>query len=287
MKNYNSSISNETDSFISQYRCITASESWRNYFKEVFSYRELFYFLVWRDLLVRYKQTALGISWALIRPFLIMIIFTGLFQKVAHFSSGNNPYFLFVLVSLVPWQFFCDSVLFGTSSLLVNEQLISKIYFPRILIPASYVFSSCLDCLITFFCFFVLLGIFSEIPIWYKCCFSILFFAWTIIFSLGITSFLAALIVRYRDVRYVVPFLMQMGLYISPIGFRSSYIPNSIRWIYFLNPMAGIIDGLRWCFLDDILPIEGIAISLLVTIFICIISGVYFRNVEKIVADII
>jgi lipopolysaccharide transport system permease protein len=224
---------------------IEAGRTELHYWKDLWRYRELFYFLAWRDILVRYKQTAIGIAWALIRPLSTMVIFTVIFGKLAKLPSEGVPYPIMVFAAMLPWQFFANSLSETSSSLIGNANLISKVYFPRLIIPASSVITSFVDFLISGLILVGLMLWYQFIPSWRV--FTLPFFiAIAFAASMGVGLWLTALNVKYRDFRYVVPFIIQFGLYISPVGFSSSIVPDNWRLLYSLNPMVGVIDGFRW-----------------------------------------
>jgi lipopolysaccharide transport system permease protein len=268
---------------------IEAGRTERHYWRDLWRYRELFYFLAWRDILVRYKQTVLGIAWAVIRPFLATVVFTVVFSRIAKLSApGDVPYALFVLAAMLPWQFFSTSLSESSNSLVTNSNLISKIYFPRLIVPAGAVITSFVDFLIT-------LGLMAVFMLWYKfvpdwrilACplFIILGFG----ASFGAGLWLCALNVEYRDFRYIIPFIVQFGLYISPVGFASP--PPTAKWhlLYSLNPMVGVIDGFRWSLLRGESSLDWSASLLSVTVVIVLMaSGIwYFRKMERTFADVI
>lgn len=260
----------------------------RDYWKDLWRYRELFYILSWRDLKVRYKQTIIGVVWSVIRPLLTMIIFTFVFSQVVKQQSAV-PYALLVFAGLLPWQFFAAGLSEASNSLIGNERLISKVYFPRMIIPASSVITSLVD-------FFISLGLMVLLMIWFKTTPS-----WQVIFlpafilmafiaSFGAGLWLTALNVKFRDFKHVVPFIVQIGLYISPVGFTSdAFIPEKYQLLYHVNPMAGVIDGFRWCIFGDRVTIhwEGVLISLAVTLFLLFIGIRTFRRMERSFADLV
>ena len=268
---------------------IEAGRGEKNYWRDLWRYRELFYFLAWRDILVRYKQTAIGIAWALVRPFLTMLVFTFIFSKVAKLPApGSVPYALLVFAAMLPWQFFSTALGEASNSLIGNANLISKVYFPRLIVPASSVITSFVDFLIT-------LGLMAGMMVWYgflpdwRLLTLPLFMALAFGSAFGAGLWLCALNVRYRDFRYIVPFIVQFGLYLSPVGFSSNIVPQGLRPIYALNPMVGVIDGFRWALLRGQSPLEAYALiaSILVTSVLCLSGIWYFRRTEKTFADII
>jgi lipopolysaccharide transport system permease protein len=257
-------------------------------FRELWNYRELFWFIAWRDILLRYKQTVIGITWALIRPIVTMIIMTIIFGQIAKLPSDGIPYPLLTFTALLPWQFFANSLTESSNSLVANANMISKIYFPRIIIPASTIISGMVDFVLSFVVLLLLMVYYGINPTIHFL-FLPLFLLLTIFTSFGIGLWLSAMNVRYRDVRHIVPFLVQFGLYISPVGFTSSLIPLEWKFIYSLNPMVGVIDGFRWSLLGgkSFLYLPGLVISI-VTVLIILISGlIYFRKMERTFADIV
>jgi lipopolysaccharide transport system permease protein len=268
---------------------IEAGRGEKNYWRDLWRYRELFYFLAWRDILVRYKQTAIGIAWALVRPFLTMLVFTFIFSRVAKLPApGSVPYALLVFAAMLPWQFFSTALSEASNSLIGNSNLISKVYFPRLIVPAGSVITSFVDFLIT-------LGLMAGMMVWYgflpdwRLLTLPLFMALAFGSAFGAGLWLCALNVRYRDFRYIVPFIVQFGLYLSPVGFSSNIVPEGMRLIYALNPMVGVIDGFRWALLRGQSPLAGYALiaSILVTSVLCLSGIWYFRRTEKTFADII
>lgn len=267
---------------------IEAGRTERQYWQDLWRYRELFYFLSWRDILVRYKQTAIGIVWALIRPLLTMIVFTIVFSNLAKLPSGGVPYPILVFAAMLPWQFFANALSECSNSLIINSNLIAKVYFPRLIIPISAVIVSFVDFLISGMILLGLMVIYNFVPSWRIVTlplFTLLAFA----AAMGVGLWLAALNVQYRDFRYIVPFIVQFGLYISPVGFSSSIVPEQWRLLYSLNPMVGVIDGFRWAILGSSTSIywAGFLLSIaLVTLILA--SGIwYFRRMERTFADVI
>ena len=265
----------------------------RNYWKDLWRYRELFYILSWRDLKVRYKQTIIGVVWSVLRPLLTMMIFTFVFGQIAKFEAPPGvKYPVLVFAGLLPWQFFAAGLTEASNSLIGNERLISKVYFPRMIIPAASVITSLVDFLISLGLMFVLLIWFSVVPS-VNLIFLPLFIIMAFFASFGVGLWLTALNVKYRDFKHVVPFIVQLGLYISPVGFlsieASKIIPEKFRLLYYLNPMAGVIDGFRWCFFGDKTPLNwsGMFISLAVIIFFLLIGIRTFRKMERSFADLI
>lgn len=260
----------------------------RQYLKDIWTYRELFLLLSWRDILVRYKQTVIGIAWSVIRPLLTMIVFTIIFGKLAKMPSDGMPYAVMVFSAMLPWQFFSNTISEGGNSLISNERLISKVYFPRIIIPTTSMIVSLIDFLISFFLLICIMLMMSFIPSWKIILIPILMIP-AAVFALGLTYFISAMNVKYRDFRYVLPFIIQFGLYISPVGFSSSVVPENWRLLFYLNPMAGIIDLFRWAISAEpiILDFSYIALSLIITLIIFVVGVSYFRKTESEFADVI
>jgi lipopolysaccharide transport system permease protein len=261
----------------------------KNYWGDLWRYRELFYILSWRDIKVRYKQTVIGAAWSVLRPLLTMIIFTIIFSKLAKLPpEGDVPYAILVYAAMLPWQFFSNALSEASNSLIGNSNLISKVYFPRMIIPTATIITSLID----FFISFVLMGFlmwwFHFLPGW-QMVFLPLFLLLAFISSMGIGLWITALNVKYRDFRYIVPFIVQFGLYISPVGFSSRIIPEKYRVFYALNPMVGIIDGFRWSMLkgETFVYWPGIGISIVVSFFFLWLGIRQFRKMEKSFADLI
>ena len=262
----------------------------KNYWKDIWRYRELFYILAWRDVKVRYKQTVIGVLWSIIRPLLTMIVFTIIFSRIAKLpTDGAAPYAMLVYAAMLPWQFFSTALTESSGSLVTNSNLISKVYFPRLIVPASAVISSFVDFLISFVILFILMFFYRYVPpVQILALPVMLAFVFLVSFSLGV--YLTALNVKYRDFRYIIPFIVQIGLYISPVGFSSSIIPEKWRIWYNLNPMVGVIDGFRWCIIGGPLTKElalSMSMSLGFTILLLFFGIRYFRKMEKTFADII
>ena len=259
-----------------------------HYWRDIWRYRELFFFLAWRDILVRYKQTAIGIAWSVLRPFLTMLVFTIVFGKLAKLPSNGVPYPIMVYTALLPWQFFANSLSESSNSLIDNANLLTKVYFPRLIVPAGSVIVSLVD-------FFISCVILCGLMVWYRfvpdmrILFLPFFFIMALIASFGTGLWLSALNVKYRDFRYVVPFLVQFGLYISPVGFSSSIVPETWRFLYFLNPLVGVIDGFRWAILGDAFPVywSGLLLSALLAVLICLGGISFFRRMERSFADVV
>jgi lipopolysaccharide transport system permease protein len=245
--------------------------------------------LAWRDILVRYKQTAVGIAWALIRPFLTMVVFSVVFGRLANLpSEGDAPYPILVFAAMLPWQFFANALMECSNSLIANANLISKVYFPRLIVPTSAVMVSFVDFLISGVILLGLMAWYNAVPSW-RILTLPLFTTIAFAAAMGAGLWLAALNVQYRDFRYVVPFLVQFGLYISPVGFSSAIVPEQWRLVYSLNPMVGVIDGFRWAIIggDVRLFWPGFWLSLLLVGVMLVTGILYFRRMERTFADVI
>ena len=261
----------------------------RNYWRDLWRYRELFQVLAWRDLSVQYKQTAIGVIWALIRPLLTMVVFTIIFGRIAQLpSDGTSPYPLMVFAGMLPWTFFSSGLAGASNSLVNNANLISKVYFPRLIVPTAAVVVAFVEFLISFAILLALFAWYHFLPSWHII-FLPFFVILTFLASIGPSLWLTALNVQYRDFRYIIPFIIQFGLYVSPVGFSSSVIPEHWRLVYSLNPMVGVIDGFRWCILggQSQLYLPGLAASTVVTIFFLWFGIRKFRKLEKSFADLI
>ena len=268
---------------------IEAGRSERNYWKDLWRYRELFYILSWRDIKVRYKQTIIGALWSIIRPLLTMIVFTFVFSNIAKLPPGTSaPYAIMVYVAMLPWQFFSTALTESSNSLISNSNLISKVYFPRLIIPTSTVITSLIDFVIAFALLPVLCLYYWYFPSW-QVIFLPFFLTLAFIASIGVGLYITSLNVKYRDFRYVVPFIVQFGLYISPVGFNSDIVPEKYRFLYSLNPVVAVIDGFRWCLLrgDQSLSPTTIIVSVITSVFFLYIGIVQFRKTEKSFADFI
>ena len=267
---------------------IEAGRSERHYWRDLWRYRELFFFLAWRDILVRYKQTVIGILWALGRPLLTMLVFTLVFSKLAKLPSGGVPYPILVFAALLPWQFFSSAFSGAGESLVSNAGMISKVYFPRLVIPASAVIVAFVDFLISVV---ILVGL----MIWYGFAPNLrmlslpLFIFVAFAAAMGAGLWIASLNVKYRDFRIIVPFVVQFGLYISPVGFSSNIVPEKWRLLYSLNPMVGVIDGFRWAILGGNTQLywPGFLLSISLVLVILATGIFYFRKTEKTFADVI
>jgi len=258
----------------------------KNYWRDLWLYRELFYILSWRDIKVRYKQTVIGAAWSILRPLLTMIIFTVIFGRVAKLpTEGTAPYAIMVYAAMLPWQFFANALSEASNSLVGNTNLITKIYFPRMIIPASAIIVSLVDFAISFVLMLALFVWYHFLPplqILLLPIFTVLAF----LASFGVSLYVTALNVKYRDFRFIIPFIVQFGLYVSPVGFSSSIVPAKWRLLYSLNPMVGVIDGFRWCILgEQKMYWPGFLVSCFMIFLFCFIGVRYFRKTEKTFAD--
>ena len=265
-----------------------------NYWKDLWNYRGLFYFLAWRDILVRYKQTVIGILWSILRPLITNVVFTVVFNKLGSFKADEGiPYAIMVCAAMLPWQFFSSAFSESANSLIANSNLLTKVYFPRLIVPASTVIVCLIDFLISFL---ILIGMFF----WYNFVPDIrilllpVFLLLALVTAMGTGLFIAALNVKYRDFRIIIPFIVQIGLYVSPVGYSSNEIysrdiPQILKYLYALNPMVGVIDGFRWCVMGGNTPLhipEFIA-SIGISLLFLFIGVRYFRKMEKTFADVI
>jgi lipopolysaccharide transport system permease protein len=261
----------------------------RHYWRDLWQYRELFLILAWRDVSVRYKQTAIGVAWALIRPFLTMIVFTVVFGKLAKLpSEGKAPYSLMVFAGMLPWTFFSSALADASMSLVTNANLLSKVYFPRLIIPAAAVIVAGIDFLINLAIIAAMMAWYAFYPSWHILLLPV-FLVIAFLCSLGPGLWITALNVKYRDFRYMIPFIVQLGLYISPVGFSSQVVPAEWRLVYSLNPLVGIIDGFRWCLLGDNSPLylPGLVLSLATGAFFLWLGLRQFRKMEGLFADLV
>jgi lipopolysaccharide transport system permease protein len=267
---------------------IEAGRAERHYWRDLWRYRELFYFLSWRDLLVRYKQTVVGVAWSLFKPLLTMVVLSIVFGKLGRMPSGGVPYPLLVFCGMLPWQFFANALSESGGSLVGNSGLISKIYFPRLIIPASSVITSLVDFLISAV-FMVLLMLWYHFvpPLHVLVLPALVLLAFAASFGAGL--WIGALMVEYRDFKVIVPFVVQFGLYVSPVAFSSAVVPEKWRWLYSLNPVVGVIDGFRWAILggEQAIYLPGFLVSVAAVIAL-LVSGIwYFRRTERTFADVI
>jgi lipopolysaccharide transport system permease protein len=270
----------------------------KNYWRDLWHYRELFYFLAWRDILVRYKQTVIGIAWAIIQPLLMTVVLTFVFSRMGRMSAPHKvPFFLMVMAAQLPWQFFSASLSQSSNSLVANANLISKIYFPRLIVPSASVITSFVDFMITVGLLAVAMLCYRFTPDWRLLALP-LFVALAFGAAFGAGLWLCALNVKYRDFRYIIPFIVQFGFFLSPVGYQTSYVPENWLWhgwqiparlLYSLNPMVGVIDGFRWSLLQGRVDLwwPSIVLSIFVTLELCLSGIWYFRRTEKTFADII
>jgi lipopolysaccharide transport system permease protein len=268
---------------------LEAGRADRQYWRDIWRYRELFVILAWRDVTVRYKQTVIGIAWAVLRPFLTMIVFTLIFGRMARLpSDGNAPYALLVFAGMLPWYLFSSVLSEASASVVGNANLVAKVYFPRIVMPLATMVVALIDFLISLLILVGLMLWYGFAPGWSVFLLP-LFVLLALLASIGPALWIAALNVKYRDFRYVIPFLLQIGLYVSPVGFSSAAVPEEWRLLYSLNPVVGVIDGFRWCLLggDSKLYMPGFLLS------VCV-AGVFawwgvrqFRRTERSFADLV
>ena len=256
-----------------------------NYWRDLWRYRELFYILSWRDIKVRYKQTVIGAAWSVIRPLLTTVIFTIVFSRIAKLQNpGAAPYALMVFAGMLPWQFFSNALSEASNSLIGNANLITKVYFPRMIIPASSVITSLVDLAISFIIMIGMFIWFQFIPSWHII-FLPFFIVLAFLCSFGIGLYLTAVNVKFRDFRYIIPFIVQFGLYITPIGFTSSVVSEKWRIWFAINPLVGIIDGFRWSLLGDPIHWESVWVSIIIIALFLWLGVFYFRKMEKTFAD--
>ncbi|MGB7537219.1 MAG: ABC transporter permease [Anaerolineales bacterium] len=255
--------------------------------KELWHYREMLFFFTWRDIKVRYRQTVLGGAWAVLQPVLTMVIFSVIFGELAKLPSQGIPYPVFTFTALLPWQLFAFALTSSSNSLITNQQLITKVYFPRLIIPISSVIAGLVDFLIAFVILILMMLAYEIAPtaaIWTLPLFLVL----ALVSATGVGLWLSALNVEYRDIRYVVPFLTQFWMYATPIAYSSELIPGKWRWLYSLNPMTGVVEGFRWALLGkSTLDVQSLLISAAVVGVIFITGLYYFRRVESNFADVI
>jgi len=270
---------------------IEAGRAEAHYWRDLWRYRDLFYFLAWRDLLVRYKQTVFGVLWAVLRPFLTMVIFVAIFSRIAGLPSDGVPYAILVLGGMLPWQFFATALAESSNSLVANSNLITKIYFPRIILPASSVIVALVDFAITLGLMALVMAWYQYVPPW-RIVLLPLFVILALVSAFGPGLIATALNVKYRDFRFVIPFVVQFGLYVSPVGFKSSLIEDKLgptaRLVYALNPMVGVIDGFRWCIgVEPTLHVSALAISIAMSLAMLWYGVRFFRDTEKGFADVV
>ncbi|HET9160277.1 MAG TPA: ABC transporter permease [Caulobacteraceae bacterium] len=261
----------------------------RNYWGDLWRYRELFAMLAWRDLAVRYKQTVIGVAWAVVRPLLTTLIFTLAATKVAHLQSdGDAPYALMVFAGVMPWTLFASILSDASASLVMNANLVSKVYFPRVIVPTATVVVALVDLAVTLVLFFGLMAIFGYAPDW-RIVFLPVFVMLAMLVSLGPALLLTALNVKYRDFRYIIPFIVQFGVYVSPVMFSSSKVGPAWRLLYSANPVVGVIDGFRWCLLRGQTELywPGLGLGAAVMVLMLALGLGYFRATERSFADLV
>ncbi len=267
---------------------IQPSRGWRHIdFREIWAYRELLYFFTWRDLKIRYKQTVIGVLWAILQPFLTMVVFSVFFGQFIKVPSDGVPYPIFVYLGLLPWTLFAQSLSRAAESVTSNSNLIKKVYFPRLIIPVAASLSALIDFLISFVILLAMMVFYKIVP-----SSGIIYFPFLVVLtfccSIGIGFWLAAINVLYRDVRYAIPFVIQLGMYITPVIYPVSIVPPKYAWLVYLNPMTGIIEGFRAALLGGrAFPVEGIMISVVMTVVFLLTGIFYFRKVERVFADLI
>ena len=267
---------------------IQAGQTDHHYWLDLWRYRELFFFLVWRDINVRYKQTLIGVGWSVIRPVLVMIVFTFVFGSLAKLPSDGVPYPILVFSAMLPWQFFSNAFTEAGNSLIGNANMVSKVYFPRIIIPTSTIIVSLVDFFISLIILICLMVWYDFYPNW-RILVLPLFTVYCVITILAASLWIAALNVKFRDFRYVIPFVVQIGMYISPVGFSSNVVPEKWRFLYSINPMVGVIDGFRWSILGGATQFywPGFLISLFLVSGLLITGIKFFRRTERLFADVI
>jgi len=266
---------------------IGSTQPWRLYWSDLWRFRELFFFLAWRDVLVRYKQTALGVAWAVLRPALTMAVFTLVFGHLARLPSGGAPYPLLVFAAMLPWQFFATAFADAGNSLVNNTGMLSKVYFPRMVLPVSAALAGVVDFLIGIALLLVLMLACGVTP-GIRLLAIVPYFALTLLAAVGAGLWISALNIQYRDFRFVVPFVVQMGFFLSPVGYDSAVVPDALYPLYALNPMVGVIEGFRWAILGDPYPIHGGSLLASACAVLLVLStGIrYFRRTERIFADV-
>jgi len=268
-------------------RITPPSRWWELPFGELWDYRELLYFFVWRDIKVRYKQTAIGAAWAVLQPFLTMLVFSLFFGRLARIPSQGLPYPIFYYSALLPWMYFAGALQNATSTIVENQRLITKVYFPRLVLPFSSVLSGLVDFGISFLMFVAMMFYYRIRPDWTLLMLPV-FLLLSVLTALGVGLWLSALNAIYRDVRYVVPFLVQFWMFASPVAYPSSLVPARWRWLYGLNPMAGVIEGFRWSLTGHGDPPGRLVLVSASVVVVVLLSGVaYFQKMETLVADVV
>jgi len=267
---------------------IESGKAERHYWIDLWRYRELFYILAWRDIAVQYKQTIMGVLWAVIRPLLTMMIFVVVFGKIAKLPSEGIPYPVFVFAAMLPWTFFATAFSSAGNSLIGNATLISKVYFPRLIIPAASIIVAVVDFLISFMILIFLMFWYGYFPTWHMLMLP-LFLLLGFFAAFGSGLFIASLNVKYRDFKFIIPFVAQLGLYISPVAFSTTLVPEKYQVLYYMNPMVAVIDGFRWAISggQTAFNMTELIISIIVVTLLCIFGIIYFRKTEKTFADVI
>lgn len=268
---------------------LEAGRADRQYWRDLWRYRELFFILAWRDVAVRYKQTVIGLAWAFVRPFMTMVVFTIVFGKIAKLpSEGAAPYAVMVFAGLLPWTLFASVLSDASTSIVGSSNLISKVYFPRLIVPVSTVLVALIDFLVSLLILAGLMLWYGVVPGW-QILLLPLFVMLALLCSIGPALWAAAVLVKYRDFRFIIPFVTQIGLYISPVGFSGKIVPEQWQLLYSLNPMVGIIDGFRWCILGGASPIDapGFVIGVAITLVLLWWGIRSFRRTERAFADLI
>ena len=255
-------------------------------FKELWQYHELLYFFTWRDVKVRYKQTGLGFAWAIIQPLFMMVVFSVFFGMLANIPSEGVPYPLFNLAALLPWTLFAEGLTRSTTSMVTNANIMTKVYFPRLIMPISGILSPLVDFAAAFSILVVMMAYYGFVPGW-NIIFLPVFILFAVVTSLAVGLWLSALNVQYRDFQYTLPFLIQFWLFASPVVYPSTLLPESVRWLYGLNPMAGVIEGFRWALLGTDPPSALIGVSVIIVIVLLVGGVFYFRRMEQYFADIV
>jgi len=267
---------------------IESGKAERHYWADLWRYRELFFILAWRDVAVQYKQAVMGILWAVMRPLLTMLIMVVVFSKIAKLPSEGIPYPVFVFAAMLPWTFFATAFASAGNSLVGNANLISKVYFPRLIIPAASIMVALVDFLISFSILIALMLCYSIIPSWHMLTLP-LFLLLGFFAAFGAGLFISALNVKYRDFKFMIPFVTQLGLYISPVAFSTTLVPEQYQLLYYMNPMVAVVDGFRWAVSggQTALNMTEIVMSVTVVTIFCILGTIYFRKTEKTFADVI
>jgi lipopolysaccharide transport system permease protein len=267
---------------------IESGKAERHYWADLWRYRELFFILAWRDVAVQYKQAVMGILWAVMRPLLTMLIMVVVFSKIAKLPSEGIPYPVFVFAAMLPWTFFATAFASAGNSLVGNANLISKVYFPRLIIPAASIMVALVDFLISFSILIALMLCYSIIPSWHMLTLP-LFLLLGFFAAFGAGLFISALNVKYRDFKFMIPFVTQLGLYISPVAFSTTLVPEQYQLLYYMNPMVAVVDGFRWAVSggQTALNMTEIVMSVIIVTVFCILGTIYFRKTEKTFADVI